>query len=140
MCMVDGCDEFYSLYKGPKATKARKGHKCDECGRQVVAGETYYTASGMYEGEFNFHKICQHCYVACEWLKQNCSGFLHCAVLDDIEEHVEEYGYTKAKAVAGLARILIGMRRDWVVKRGPRVGQLMPLPKLPAPLEPTGHH
>ena len=140
MCMIEDCDERYHLYNPPAPRKARKAHKCEECNRSIDAGETYYYGTGMYDGDFSTHKICRHCWVACEWLNANCSGFLHNTVYEDIEQHVEEYGYTKAKAVPGLARIVIGMRRDWIVKRGPRAGQLMPLPKLPAPLEPTGHH
>lgn len=130
MCMIDGCDERYEIYNGPRLVRARKEHRCDECYRQIAKGESYYSASGLGDGRFEQHYICAHCWVACEWLRVNCDGWLHCGVREDVEEHVQEYRHTDA--AAGLARLTIGMRRKWTVKRGPRAGQLMPMPRLPA--------
>lgn len=132
MCMVDGCDETYRIYNGPDLVRARKDHRCDECYRPIAKGESYYRSSGLGSDGWDQHYICTHCHVATEWLRINCSGFLHSGVREDIEEHVDEYG--DSDAGPGLARIAVGMRRHWLVKRGPRAGQLMALPKLPAPI------
>lgn len=138
MCMIDGadgCNTFSSEHKHV----ARKAHKCSECGRPIAAGETYWRLSALFEGDFTETKMCAHCRVGADWLVENCGGFMTHGVHEDLREHVEEYGYTKAKAIPGVARIVVGMKRDWITKRGPRAGQLMPLPRLPAKLEPTLH-
>jgi hypothetical protein len=129
MCMIEGADETYRIYNGPRVVVSRKEHRCDECYRTIAKGERYWSSSGLGSDGWDQHYICTHCYVAASWLMTNCQGFLHGAINEDIQEHVEEYGDTDAGP--GLARIAVGMRRKWHVKRGPRAGQLMPLPKLP---------
>ena len=133
MCMVEGADENYTVYNTPRLVRSRKDHKCDECNRVIAKGETYLRGSGLYDGSWDVLRICVHCDVAAKWLVKNCGGFLHHGVQEDIEEHVSEYNHTDA--FDGLARIAIGMRHKWTVKRGPRAGQLMTLPKLPAPIK-----
>jgi hypothetical protein len=133
MCMVDGADDNYTVYNTPRLVCSRKDHKCDECYRVIAKGEQYYRGSGLYDGRWDVLTICVHCNVAGEWLAKNCGGFLHHGIREDIEEHTSEYNHTDA--FAGLARLTVGMRRKWLVKRGTRSGQLMPLPKLPAPIK-----
>lgn len=138
MCMIDGADG-YNTFSNEKKHVARKEHKCGECQRKIAAGETYWRLSALYEGDFSETKMCAHCRVAADWLVENCGGFLTQGVYEDVYEHVHEYR-GQAKCIPRLARIAIGMRRDWQVLRGPRKGQLMPLPMLPAKLEPALQH
>jgi hypothetical protein len=133
--MVDSCDESFTVYHQPRHTKARKAHKCDECRREIEPHEYYYRADGLFEGSWNIYRICAHCYVACEWLKANCDGFLHCGVFEDISEHITEYR-GQAKCIPRLARLKFGMESRWRFRRGPHKGQLTPLPILPGLLEP----
>lgn len=129
MCMIDDCErnEFSSSVK----RKARKEHRCDECRRTIQPGETYELNVGMYDGMFNTNKVCAHCLIATAWLAKNCGGYVTDAVLEDIREHIEEYRGVYNHAVGPLKRIEIGMGRGWRVKRGPRAGQMMAIPKLP---------
>lgn len=118
--------------------KARKPHKCGECGREIEPGELYVRVWAIgSEGPFQ-GKWCAHCDVGKDWLWENCSGSLLGGVIEDLEEHVRDYR-GRAVCVPRLHRICIGAARSWRVERGPRAGQLMPIPVLPAKLEPQHH-
>lgn len=123
MCMIDDGDPC-QIYHARDVRAARKTHRCDECGREIAIGESYRHAFGVYDGyPFDCH-TCDRCTIAQRWLVNNCGGFVHEAVREDIEEHVREYpalGF-------GLSRLVIGMRRKWV--RFDRA-ELMPVPQMP---------
>jgi len=138
MCMIEDADG-YNEWSGESSHVARKTHKCGECHRQIEPGERYYVMKWKYDGQFDTSNICAHCRVAGTWLEENCSGFLVCMIEDDIAEHVTEYR-GRSKCVARLKRLKVGMERHWKIKRGPRAGQLMPLPQLPSKLEPNLAH
>lgn len=58
--------EFYSDADGPTAYcethhRARKEHKCWECGGKIIAGETYVIASGVWDGRGDSFKYCLAC-------------------------------------------------------------------------------
>jgi hypothetical protein len=105
---------------------ARKPHKCCECHRTIKPGETYHRVFGKQDGDRFFDKWCTHCDVAKQWLWTNCGGSMLTMIEEDIHEHVNEYRRMD------LARLDVGMRRGW--KRVRREG-LMPIPKLPRPIE-----
>ena len=129
MCMVEGCDEMASVWQ-ESTRKARKPHKCIECGREIAVGERYvYLWAKGADGPFT-GKWCLQCDVAKEWLWKNCSGSILSAVREDIGQHVEEYQRMD------LARLYVGMRRRW--RRFHKPGLLPPMP-LPRPIE-LGDH
>lgn len=138
MCMIDGADG-YNEFSSTSTHRARKQHKCDECHRVISSGETYVYHTWKGDGEFGTAKTCQHCKIACDWLSENCGGYLVFGIYEDIQEHVSEYR-GQAACVSRLKRIEVGMSRKWTIRRGPRKGQLMPLPQLPAKLEPKHAH
>lgn len=136
MCMFEGADG-YNTFSSSSNPKARKQHRCNECRRTIEIGERYCYYAWLFEGDFGVSKTCLHCQVAGEWLQQNCGGYLVGSVLEDIEEHVHEYHYKPAPAcIPRLMRLRTGMRQKWLIKRGPSAGKLMPIPTLPALLEP----
>lgn len=49
--------EFYT----DRVYKAKKVHKCDLCGHEIVIGEKYHRQSGKYEGDFFDRCIHEHC-------------------------------------------------------------------------------
>ena len=55
--MGDGSCEFYSV----KIVKARKKHKCYECGHIIEIGESYEYATGKWDGDFDVFKTCDDC-------------------------------------------------------------------------------
>lgn len=133
MCMADDADPC--SYWDESVHKARKTHKCSECDRAIAPGEPYRSCRWISEGQWSTSKMCSHCEVAAEWLRKNCGGFLTFGIHEDIREHVDEYAYLGWPHLAGLGRLTIGMRRDWKIRRGPRAGQLMPIPKLPPAID-----
>jgi hypothetical protein len=44
-----------------KMVKAKKQHKCGECGATIEPGEKYENAVGVWDGEFSTHKTCSIC-------------------------------------------------------------------------------
>jgi len=105
--------------------KARKVHKCGECGRDIHPGERYSYTWGKWEGDISVHKCCAHCEVLRAWLGDVCGGWIFGMVGEDFAEHARDYHRFD------LWRLVAGQNRDWQHQRGPRAGQLMPLPRKP---------
>ena len=130
MCAVDYADgEGTPL--GAEERKAKKAHRCGDCFRTIAPGETYHVSKWATEGRIEQAKMCAHCHIAADWLDKNCNGVLWGGIWDDIYEHVEEYAGVYPRVVRGLKRLHVGARRHWAFRRGPRIGALRPLPKLP---------
>lgn len=63
MCVLP---EFY----GQRKVKARKQHRCDECGKPILPGKLYEAIAGKWEGEFSSFKLHLGCDQALyEWSK-----------------------------------------------------------------------
>lgn len=131
MCSY-GDGESYQVYVSD-SRKARKPHTCDECRRTINSGEAYLWAKGLFEGKWYVHRVCAHCRVGQRWLIENCGGFIHCYLTEEMEEHIDEYrGGQGAAMTFGLARIKKGIERKW--QRFDGTG-LMRLPTLPMSIE-----
>lgn len=131
MCMYDGGDIPATVYRITEIT-ARKEHDCSECGRKIMPRERYRRTFGVWEGKVSVFKTCPHCSVAQNWLAEECGGYFHEMVLEDIGEHVMGAGTvfdTVTGYGSGPARLVIGMRRKWKRRFSDR---LMPMPKIPA--------
>lgn len=107
MCMTDY--DPPSLYISELRT-ARKQHKCGECYRPIMSGERYQHVRGVWNGEPETHKTCQHCLVGQNLLMDECGGFLHGGIDEDLAEHIHELLPWSMKA----ARLVVGMRREWL--------------------------
>lgn len=44
-----------------RTVKARKPHKCSECGNEIAVGEQHQVAAYKFEGEFHCERTCQPC-------------------------------------------------------------------------------
>jgi hypothetical protein len=119
MCMIDGADEDW-VSLGSRMRKARKEHRCYECHRQIVTGETYEAAKGVSDGDIQTFKTCAHCVWARTWIVEQCGGFLYGGVLEDLREHWDESWELRSM---DLGRRVILMRDQWV-----RHGELVPVP------------
>lgn len=125
MCRIDDADgQVEVLQAGYR--KARKLHTCIECRRGVLPGESYHYEFGVLDGDRVTYKTCSHCMVAREWLNKNCGGWVFYDVIEEIEEHGQDY----RKLRVSLYRIVIGARRHWYGFKG----GLLPLPKMPPPI------
>jgi hypothetical protein len=121
MCMIDGADYTWDFYT-QKTPTARKAHRCYECGRTIEAREVYDLLTAKGPEGIERYKTCAHCLVARNWLFAECGGYLAGGVGEDIDEHVSEgYGF-------GVARLSVGMRRQWQRFTG---AGLLPVPKMP---------
>jgi hypothetical protein len=107
MCSVDYGDAP-SIWSDA-ARRARKPHKCDECDREIAAGEIYRYATMLYDGHWNSFYTCAHCRVGQVWLIRECGGFLHHGLAEEIQEHIEEY----PDLLVGLGRVRLGIQRRW---------------------------
>lgn len=119
MCMVDTGDGMVEILR-TEDRKARKIHKCHECGRQIQPGETYLYEAFVFDG-FGTHKTCAHCQIPRKFILDHCHGFLYGQIREDLWDHVlgGEYG-------GKLARLFVGMKRQWKAFRSE---SLMPVPK-----------
>jgi hypothetical protein len=121
MCMVDGADEMVEVLSDRWHT-ARKEHACRECRRMIQPGERYNVHAFRFDGAFSSHRTCEHCTVARTWLSGECGGWVYGEVEEDMREHATSGYYPLA-----VARLAVGMRRDWTTVKGGR----MPVPPLP---------
>lgn len=129
MCRAgDDGPDFFS----DRRLKARKMHRCDECKRAIMAGETYNNYFSVHEGASYTHKMCAHCEIGAAWLVKNCGGYVFGEIRDDLYEHAEEY--------PGIApQILVltnGMRHQWSSARitgcvPGSTDRFVPIPPLP---------
>jgi len=117
MCRIDDAEryEFAAIVR----PKARKQHKCCECGRAILPGERYESMSGKLDGEIERLKTCEHCASARDWLITHCGGFVFTQVDEELREHFHE-GYRADR----VGRLIIGIKRQWKAFRG----GMMPVP------------
>lgn len=59
MCLY--VDDFDTELIDSGQRKARKEHRCDECGRTIEPGETYRYWTTLFEGDISTDKMCAHC-------------------------------------------------------------------------------
>lgn len=70
------CDyEAPSVYTATKVNSARKAHRCSECRRTITPGEPYESTFGIWEGQGQAYKTCQHCLALREWVKAHVPCF-----------------------------------------------------------------
>ncbi len=125
MCSVDYAELVTMLTN--KKTVARKEHRCNECGRNIVRGETYLYESYVHDGSLDTHKTCLHCLRVRDWLYQECGG----AVFGDVREEIIDH-YREGHGIK-LARLAVGMRRKWINSKGAQ----MPIPSIALPAHQT---
>lgn len=122
------CDDNPAKVCGMVRRKARKEHECSECRRVIRRGETYEEHSGLWDGGWETFRWCAHCAAAVKVVEKAVEDFCFCysALWDELVE-IERYGRPNKP----VSRIRAGVRRKWTHKRGPRAGQLMPVPAHP---------
>lgn len=118
MCMT-GDDDYWEFYN-EFTPKARKDHRCCECGRTIHKGERYHTQGGLNDGYFQWHKTCAHCTIAARWLEVACDGWIFTMRQEDLGDHVT--GHEKELRSRALTRLYRWMLADW----HDRAGRLRP--------------
>ncbi len=106
--------------------KARKEHRCGECWRTINVGERYEVHTGLYEGKWETYRWCAHCSASQKIYAEvdECECWLYGDLWSPIQEAAGDM------PSFSLWRLCVGVKRRWVIHRGLRKGQLMPVPEL----------
>lgn len=133
------CDSNYCITINHIDRKARKDHKCCECQRTILKGETYESVSGLWrESGFDTFKTCGHCVAAREVCKQLDPG--SCVCFMGLVEHIWDnrsdiaYGVHRRKLQGSIRswldvfRLYRDIDHGWKYRRGPHKGTLKAVP------------
>ena len=70
--------------------RARKVHQCEECGREIAAGEEYEFVTGKWDGSISVYKTCADCLSIRDSFF--CDGWLHGGMWEALDEHLCDIG------------------------------------------------
>ena len=68
--------------------RAKKAHKCSECGTKINVDEKYEYSAGKWDGEIFVNKTCPTCLDIRKFLF--CDGFTYGCIITDLREHIRE--------------------------------------------------
>lgn len=86
------CDyEPVTIYSA-STPRARKEHRCDECGTKIKPGEQYENVFAVWEGYPSTYKTCERCYDLRQWVKNSvpCFCWAHGNMIEDAGEAIYE--------------------------------------------------
>ena len=88
-CSIDtDFDDYGSVTLRQVVCKARKQHRCGECGRVINKGESYEAYNGVCEGDFFWAKTCSDCLsLRNSFFK---GGFMFGGVRDEIHNYISD--------------------------------------------------
>ena len=106
-----------SDFNSTRAVRARKPHRCRECGRAIDPGERYWKVAGMWEGDFFTHTDCDHCHAARrivwdaapDWWELSYEGQRAAGEWEDVAREDRD---------PRIWRMVVGNRRQWRRKDG----------------------
>jgi len=84
-CIYVGDDDPAELYKATHP-KAKKSHKCSECGCDIKPGEGYERVFGKWDGDSSTYKTCSDCLSVRDVFF--CDGFYHGMIWERLTEHI----------------------------------------------------
>ncbi len=86
MCEIysdgDTCDVWEE-----RQVRARKRHRCHECGGHIEAGTNYRRIDSLYEGTWAHHRVCEPCWEVWERFSREHGSLI---VLNTLEEMLVE--------------------------------------------------
>ena len=96
------------------AHRARRVHRCSECGRAIERGEVYERVFAVWEGDPETLPMCFHCLSMIEFVTASipCFCWLHHSLHEDVQNAIEEYAHEAP-----------GLRFGWL-RRKHAIGQL----------------
>jgi hypothetical protein len=131
------CDSNPQICGGDVGRKARKPHKCSECGRIIAKGEEYREHSGLWrDGGWSTYRWCGHCQAAQKIVAERTNEHCWCyeQLWQGITDEMTGWGGIRDMAVY---RLVVAANRRWTIRRGARKGQLMPIPVAPIKVKQT---
>jgi hypothetical protein len=84
--------------------RARKPHKCDECGGMIIPNEPYEYTRAKWEGCIDNFKICERCYDIRVWTKNNvpCLCWAYGNIIEDCKSAIDEATWRASEETRGL--------------------------------------
>ncbi len=98
--------------------KARKTHKCYECGNTINKGEKYEYVSSIYDGIPSNFKTCFLCYDAKNYVRSfvKCFRFSHGSLFDDIKYCIDFYHHESSELWWNTMRKLVLINRRTIAR------------------------
>lgn len=113
--MNDAC---YCDYESPSVfhaelRRARKPHKCGECGSAIQPGETYENVWGIWNGCPETYKTCQRCLELRNYVSAHvpCFCLEYGNMLECATETLREYAHESPGLWFGGARLLVKINK-----------------------------
>lgn len=106
-CDYDDAPSVYDV----KSRKAKKEHKCSECGGAIQSGEVYAHAWGVWDGDARAFKTCPDCLELQRWalvhVKCICwsHGDMHSIIVETFQDWEHESPGITEEAKAKIADI-----------------------------------
>jgi hypothetical protein len=88
-CSCDYDGDQPEFYNSGEVKRARKQHRCGECGGPIFVGEPYDWAIGKWDGRVNTHKECVACVEMRQWAEISVPCFC-CNIWGELHEHIRE--------------------------------------------------
>ena len=87
------CDYEPAEFYHQETRKAKKEHKCSECGRAIDAGESYQHVRGKWDGDVGTFKTCPRCLALKDWVAAHvpCFCWAHGNIIEDAIETAASY-------------------------------------------------
>ncbi len=97
------CDYDPPSFYSRDVRRARKQHKCFECGGAIFPGDKYEYVSGKWDWFSEFH-TCSRCSDLRTWVTNNlpCFCWAHGNMLEDAREAVEDAHFRARDEVKGI--------------------------------------
>lgn len=98
------CDYDAPQFYFADIRKARKQHKCEECGAPILPGDRYESVVGKWDGFVDTFKTCERCHDIRIWTKNNvpCLCWVHGDMIEGCKEAVIEAQYRAKDETRGL--------------------------------------
>ena len=90
----EGDGENWCSFWREKKVKARKEHRCEECGSKIHVGEEHGFATGCYDGRFDCWRRCAACLILAE-MAGTIAGA--CALWGGLDYQIEELNWGRDK-------------------------------------------
>lgn len=108
------CDYEPADFYSATMRKARKEHRCEECGSVIKPGQQYEHAAMGYEGTACAYKTCQHCLEVRRFVKSfvPCFCWAHGNLLADAQDTARGYAHEADGLLFGTLRRIVIARRS----------------------------
>lgn len=108
------CDYEAPSFYVREDRRARKTHRCSECGADILPGEQYEHVRGKWDGDIGTYRACTRCTAVRDWVRAHvpCLCWTHGNMLEDSIEEVGMHYRADAPGLwFGTMRRLVAVRR-----------------------------